>query len=282
MTTYAITGVTGHFGQAAVKVLAQLVPANDIVALARNTEKAQGIVPAGVTVRPGDYTKPEQLRESLAGVDRLLFISSQPGAAMPRTEQHENVVNAAKAAGVQFIAYTSFPHAATNDMPLAADHKLTEQLIKESGLQYAFLRNNWYLQNEAATLNAAAAGHDFVYSAGAGKAGWALEREYAEGAVKVLVMDKPQPVYEFAGQARTYKDLADAMTGDFKVQSVDDAAYKQGLLAAGLDEGTADLVTGFQAMIRAGQLDENTTDLPDVLGHALTPIADAIKEVVGQ
>jgi NAD(P)H dehydrogenase (quinone) len=239
-------------------------------------------VPAGVTVRPGDYTKPEQLRESLAGVDRLLFISSQPGAAMPRAQQHENVVNAAKAAGVQFIAYTSFPHAATNDMPLAADHKLTEQLIKESGLQYAFLRNNWYLQNEAATLNAAAAGHDFVYSAGAGKAGWALEREYAEGAVKVLVMDKPQPVYEFAGQARTYKDLADAMTGDFKVQSVDDAAYKLGLLAAGLDEGTADLVTGFQTMIRAGQLDENTTDLPDVLGHALTPIADAIKEVVGQ
>lgn len=282
MTTYAITGVTGHFGQAAVKVLAQLVPANDIVALARNTEKAQGIVPAGVTVRPGDYTKPEQLRESLAGVDRLLFISSQPGAAMPRAQQHENVVHAAKAAGVQFIAYTSFPNAATNDMPLAADHKLTEQLIKESGLQYAFLRNNWYLQNEAATLNAAAAGHDFVYSAGAGKAGWALEREYAEGAVKVLVMDKPQSVYEFAGQARTYKDLADAMTGDFKVQSVDDAAYKQGLLAAGLDEGTADLVTGFQTMIRAGQLDENTTDLPDVLGHALTPIADAIKEVVGQ
>ncbi len=282
MTTYAITGVTGHFGQAAVKVLAQLVPANDIVALARNTEKAQGIVPAGVTVRPGDYTKPEQLRESLAGVDHLLFISSQPGAAMPRAEQHENVVSAAKAAGVQFIAYTSFPHAATNDMPLAADHKLTEQLIKKSGLQYAFLRNNWYLQNEAATLNAAAAGHDFVYSAGAGKASWALEREYAEGAVKVLVMDKPQPVYEFAGQARTYRDLADAMTGDFKVQSVGDAAYKQGLLAGGLDEGTADLVTGFQAMIRAGQLDENTTDLPDVLGHALTPIADAIKEVVGQ
>lgn len=281
MTTYALTGVTGHFGQAAVKALAALVPADHIVALARNKEKAQALVPTGVTVRPGDYTDSEQLRESLAGVDRLLFISSLPGGPVTRAEQHRNVVAAAQAAGVTFIAYTSFPHADTATAPLAADHKLTEQLIKDSGMSYAFLRNNWYLQNELATLKAAAHTHDFVYSAGDGKVGWALEREYAAGAAKVLVAST-QSVYEFAGPARTYADLAAAMGAGMNVRAVDDATYKQSLVASGVPAGAADWRTSTQAMIRAGVLAEDSTDLPMVLGHDLAPIADAIQEVLGE
>ena len=81
---YAITAVTGRFGQVAVHELAKLVPASDIIGLARNVEKAQKMVPAGVTVRPGDYTQEATLADSLQGVDRLLFISSQPGAMLFR------------------------------------------------------------------------------------------------------------------------------------------------------------------------------------------------------
>jgi NAD(P)H dehydrogenase (quinone) len=109
MTTYAITSVTGRFGRVAVKELAQLVPATDIVALARNTDKAAALVPAGVTVRAGDYTQPAELVQSLQGVDKLLFVSSIPSRVMPRPQQHQNVIDAAKQAGVSFIAYTSFP-----------------------------------------------------------------------------------------------------------------------------------------------------------------------------
>lgn len=280
MTTFAITGVTGNFGRTAIKHLAQLVPANQIIALARNTEKAQEVVPEGVTVRAGDYTKPEELAESLKGVDRLLFISSQPGAPVSRETQHRNVVSAAQKAGVSFIAYTSFPHADTSTAPLADDHKLTEELIVKSGIDHSFLRNNWYLENEAATINAAKSGKDFVYSAGKGRAGWALEREYATAAAEVLATgDTAKEIYEFAGPARTYEDLAQATPGDFKVASVNDAEYQAGLQSAGLDEGTAQVVTSFQTYIRQGVLDEETTDLQEVLGHELTPLTEAIKEL---
>jgi NAD(P)H dehydrogenase (quinone) len=280
MTTYAVTGVTGRFGRVAVKTLAELVPAENIVALARNTEKAAEIVPAGVTVRPGDYAQPEALAASLQGVDRLLFVSSIPSRVLPRIQQHQNIINAAKQAGVSYIAYTSFPHADTATVPLAKDHRETEQAISAAGLAHSFLRNNWYLENEADFLRAGAAGEPFVYSAGEGKAGYALEREYAEAAARVLAAMDPKEIYEFAGTARTYRELAEAVPGQFPILAVTDDEFTDRLVKTGMNPRLAQFMTATQAMIRAGVLAEDTTDLPDVLGRPLTPLAEAIQEVL--
>lgn len=279
MTKYALTGVTGHFVQNAVKELVKLVPAEDVIALARDTKKAQQIVPDGVEVRPGDYTNEVELKESLSGVDRLLFISSQPGGPVARLVQHQNVVKAAQDAGVKYIAYTSFPHADTAIAPLAADHQATEKAIKDSGMKYSFLRNNWYVENETTSLKAAVNGQPFVYSAGEGKAGWALESEYSEAAAKVLATEEPKSVYEFAGASRTYQDLAAAIDAEFKVMSLSKEGYQKLLSDSGLDEGTIGIILSIQDLIKDNQLAEETTDLPDVLGRTLTPIAEAIQEV---
>lgn len=280
MTTYAVTGATGHFGQRALKQLAALVPASSIVALARNTEKAKLVVPAGVTVRQADYTDPDQMTEALKDIDRLLFVSSVPGASVPRLQQHQNVVTAAKRAGVSYIAYTSFPKADVSTAALASDHHATEQAILAAGIKHSFLRNNWYLENELSRLKAAAAGQDFLYSAGEGKVGWALEREYAEAAADVLAAEDTKSVYEFAGPARTYRELADAISGQFEIKSLNDADYQAALAASGVPAKLTGIFAGGMAMIKAGVLDEATTDLPDVLGHALTPLSDAVKEVL--
>jgi NAD(P)H dehydrogenase (quinone) len=264
-----------------MQLLAQQVGAEHVVALARRVDKAQALVPAGVTVRAGDYDDLAQLTAALQGVDRLLFVSSQPGGPVSRQQQHANVVAAAQAAGVSYIAYTSFPQAATSTAPLAADHQATEKAIQASGLKYSFLRNNWYLENEAATLKAAANGEPFVYAAGDGQVGWALESDYAEAAVKVLTAANPKAIYEFAGPMRTYQDLAAAVPGDFAVQAVDAQTYAQGLEATGMPTAVAELVTSIQMLIRAGQLQETTTDLPDVLGRAVTPLTPAMQKVIG-
>lgn len=281
MTTYGVTGSTGHFGQNAIKELAKLVPAGNIIALARNTQKAEQIVPEGVEVRSGDYTDEKQLEESLKGIDRLLFISSQPGGPVARLIQHENIVKAAKNAGVGYVAYTSFPHADVSEAPLASDHKATEKLILEAGIDHSFLRNNWYLENEAATIKAAVSGQPFVYAAGDGKTGWALESEYSEAAAKVLASSTTKDVYEFAGTSRTYQDLADAIKGDFDVKSLSISDFQKALQDSGMDEGTAEVVTSIQDLIRQGNLDENSDDLPEVLGRELTPLAKAL-EIVSQ
>ncbi|MFD1485853.1 NAD(P)H-binding protein [Lacticaseibacillus baoqingensis] len=281
MTTYALTGTTGHFGRIAVQQLVQQVGAQHVVALARNVAKAQALVPAGVTVRAGDYDDVAQLTAGLQGVDRLLFVSSQPGGAVSRQQQHQNVIAAAKAAGVGYLAYTSFPHADTATAALAADHQATEAAIKDSGIKHSFLRNNWYLENEAATLQAATSGQPFVYAAGDGQVGWALESEYAQAAVNVLTTAAPKAVYEFAGPMRTYRDLAAAITGDFDVQALTISDYQQSLADAGMPADIAAVVAAIQALIRDGQLQETTTDLPDVLGHELTPLAAAVQKVLG-
>lgn len=150
---YAISAVTGHFGQAAVNYLRQIVDAKDIVIIARNEAKAQKLFP-DLTVRVGSYDDVASMKSALAGVDRLLFISSQPGGEVARDQQHRNVVEAIKASKVSFVAYTSFPDAQNSVSDLAVDHALTERLLQTSGVKHAFLRNNWYLENETSFVTA--------------------------------------------------------------------------------------------------------------------------------
>lgn len=281
---YAVTGATGKFGQTVIKVLAENVDNRDIIALARNTEKAEKLLP-GIEARPGSYDSQEVLEKSLAGVDKLLLISSIPGQAVSRIQQHQNVINAAKKSGVRFIAYTSFPHADTAKSPLAVDHKNTEQAIRQSGIGYSFLRNNWYLENERLQIPAAINNRPFVYSAGNGRVGWALEREYAEAAAKVLMTDEPKTVYEFSGPQHDYADLARALQlvtdNDFEVMSVSDDEYRKRLVATGYSPAAAAAsIVGMQRLIRNGDLEETSNDLPEALGHPLPTFEESLKEVI--
>lgn len=282
---YAVTGATGKFGQIVIKVLAENIDNRDIIALARNLDKAEKLLP-GIEARPGSYDSQEVLEKSLAGVDKLLLISSIPGQAVSRIQQHQNVINAAKKAGVRFIAYTSFPHADTAKSPLAVDHKNTEQAIRQSGIGYSFLRNNWYLENERQQIPAAANNQPFVYSAGDGKVGWALEREYAEAAARVLLSDDPKTTYEFSGPQHDYADLARALkvvTGnDFEVLSLSDDEYRKRLVATGFSPQAAAGIVGMQRLIRNGDLEETSGDLPEALGHPLPTFEESLKEVVGR
>lgn len=281
---YAVTAATGNFGQVAVKALSQLTDKRNIVVIARNQEKAAKLFP-GFDVRQGDYGDIDSMSNALSGINRVLFVSSQPGGQVSCDVQHKNVVQALQNAGVDFVAYTSFPDAQNSVSALAGDHKMTEQLIEKSGIKHAFLRNNWYLEDEIAFLQMGANGDSASYWAD-GKAGWALEREFAEAAAKVLVADKPKEVYEFAGPMKTYEDLGVALqeaTGkklDIKQISKDD--YTKLLAAGGLDDTTAAVFAGFQDPIQEVSLDHASSDLADVLGHPTLDLADAIKEILNR
>lgn len=279
---YGVTAATGKFGKRAVEYLTELVDKENIVALVRNTKKAEKILPTGIEIRQADYTDEEGLEKAFAGIGRLLFISSIPGGSYPRDKQHLNVVQAAQNAGVNFVAYTSFPHADQAKSLLASDHKITEKALTESGIKHAFLRNNWYLENQADLIKGALAGHPFQYSAGEGRVGWALEREYAEAAAKVLVTDVPKTVYEFAGNSLSFADLAKAVAGvskrQFKVESLSEAEYRDELNKAGL-QNAADIIIMIQNLIKEGELTENDRDLVDTLGRELTPLKEALLEI---
>ncbi|KID42250.1 NAD(P)H-binding protein [Fructilactobacillus fructivorans] len=304
---YGVTAGTGRFGERAIMGLIRLVPVEDIVVIARNTEKAKKMYPAGVEIRRGDYNDTESLDKAFDGIDKLLFVSSQPDPKHPRYVQHENVVNAATKAKVKFIAYTSFPHANIAKVPLAEDHAKTEKLITDTGIKHSFLRNNWYLENDADLIKRSANGEDFIFSAGDGKVGWAEEKYYAYAAAKVLASDeKTKDVYEFYGNEHTYADLAASVIAntsqDFKVRLLNDENYRKALAERGFEPGSIDFMVNVQDMIRAGVLDENIDeqavkfgmthqeilenntdndpDLPQVIGRPLPTLDEQVKDLL--
>ncbi|MGM0294375.1 SDR family oxidoreductase [Enterococcus mundtii] len=278
--TYLVTGATGGFGHYALEELKKLVPLEEIYVLARNEEKAQKLIEAGLQVRIGDYADRETMVQALQGIDRLLFVSGVPGN---RQAEHQHVVEAAKETGVSFIAYTSFADADHSTSILAPDHQFTEKIIKESGIKHTFLRNNWYLENEMPLIGVALKTGQFVYAAGEGKTGWALKREYAEVAAKVLAgMDYPE-VLELSGKPITYQALAEQVAKvsgkSLDILSLAPDEFTDKLTASGFSQGGAEMTTAIQNDIRNNQLDVTSDDFAKVLGRELTSIEDGLREL---
>ncbi|MGY2129464.1 SDR family oxidoreductase [Blastococcus sp. SYSU DS0617] len=285
MTSYAVTGATGHLGHLAVSsLLDRGVPATDVVAVVRDTGKAADLAARGVQVRIADYDDPAALSAAFADVERLLFVS---GSEVGRREaQHRNVVEAARAAGVRRIVYTSIARADTNSTPLAVEHRLTEQLLRESGIDTVLLRNSWYVENYTAQLAQYRSTGAIVGAAGEGRVAAAPRADYAEAAAAALVADTPgSATYELGGPSFTMAELAAVLgevTGtDLAYRDVPPADLRAGLLAAGLDEATADVVVALERATADGELDVPSTELERLLGRPATDLRTALTTLVG-
>lgn len=280
MTTYAVTAASGQLGRLAVEeLLARGTAASDVVAVVRTPDKVADLADRGVVVRAGDYSDPASLTTALAGVDKLLLVSgSEPGVRIP---QHTNVVEAAKAAGVQRIAYTSLLRADTSGSPLAADHAGTEQVLAASGIPTSVLRNSWYLENYTSQLGQYTENGAILGAAHDGRVSAASRADYAAAAVSALLHDEGDQVHELAGASFTLADLAATVTevtGTTVVYNdLGTDEYAAALTGFGLDEGTAGFVAGLDASIAAGDLHTDSTDLETLIGRPATSLADAVR-----
>lgn len=269
---YLVTSATGDLAFNSVKFLIELVGKEKIAVTVRSLDKAKKLEDLGVEIKKADYFDKASLVTAFQGVNRVLFVSS--GELDKRKEQHKNVVEALIEANVDFVAYTSAPNVQKSKAIVAPDHKFTEQLIEESGLEYSFLRNNWYLENEAMLFDAIKNTTTYIYSAGDGKAGWAKKSDYAEGAAKVLAGDfMKKKIYEFSGQSLSYSELASLLQKEkeykINLDSVTDDEYRRVLETSGFPEGAINFIVGIQKDIREGELETSSTDLEDILGREL-------------
>lgn len=286
MTTYALTGATGQLGQLVVpELLSRGIAPSGLVAVVRDAAKAQSLAAAGVQVRVADYDQPEALRTALAGVDRLLLISSS--AIGQRAAQHANVIDAARAAGVGKIVYTSLLKADTNTMPLGEEHQVTEQLLADSGIPAVVLRNGWYVENYTGQLATYQAVGAVVSAAGDARVAPAPRSDYAAAAATALLDDSTDStVHELAGPATTLAELAavlNEVTGsELRYKPVSLEEYHAGLLAAGLDEGTAGFVTALEAGTANGDLDGDPSALEALLGRPATDLRTAVAAAVAR
>ncbi len=278
----AITAASGQLGHLAAEKLKAKVPASEIIALARHTEKAADL---GVAVREADYSRPETLSPALSGVDKLLFISS--GEAGPgRVEQHRNVVEAAKQAGVKHIAYTSVLHADTSPLDLAQEHRATEAAIKASGIPYTFLRNSWYSENYAASVGGALASGAVIGSAGEGRISSASRADYAEAAVAVLTGEGHEnQTYELGGdEPFTLADLAaeiSRQTGrTIPYNNLPEADYAAALAGFGLPEGFAKALAHYDVLASHDVLFDDSRTLSRLIGRPTTPLSVTVAKAL--
>lgn len=285
MTTYLVTGASGQLGQLVVDHLKTLVPAGDIVALVRSDEARKAYEAKGIATRLGDYEDPESLRAAFAGVDRLLLISASEVGK--RAAQHKNVLDAAKAAGVGFIAYTSILNADHSGMALAEEHLETEAALRSSGIPHAILRNGWYSENTSGSVDHALSLGQHFGAAGDGRLAMAPRQDYAEAAAVVLAGDGHEgKTYELAGDSdftlSEYAALLSELSGkDVAYVNLDEESYKNALVGAGLPEGLAAVLADSDAKAANGALASDSDDLSRLIGRPTTPMRATLEAILG-
>ena len=280
----AITGATGQLGQHVIETLLKTVPASQIVAIVRSPAKATALSQQGITVRQADYSDEAAFTTALQNIDKLLLISSSEVGQ--RAPQHRNVINAAKAAHVKFIAYTSLLHADTSPLGLADEHVATEKMLAESGIAYALLRNGWYTENYLASAPAALEHGVFIGAAGEGKIASATRADYAAAAARVISEDgHAGKIYELAGDdgwtlSQLATELAKQSGKKVVYQNLSEADFAAALKGFGLPAGLADMLADSDVGASKGGLFDDSHTLSTLIGRPTTSLADSVKGIV--
>jgi NAD(P)H dehydrogenase (quinone) len=277
-----VTGATGQLGRHVVEALLERnVPAQEIVAAGRSIEKLADFAARGVQVKAMDYADPASVAGALKGAAKVLLISgSEVGQ---RVEQHRTVIEAAKAEGVELLAYTSIANADTTGMLLAAEHQATETILRESGVPFVLLRNGWYLENYTDQLPGTLAQGAIAGSAGDGRVSAASRADYAHAAAAVLVADgQAGRIYELGGDepftlAELAAEISAAAGRDISYQDLPVQEYAGLLTGFGVPEAFAEILADSDLGIARGDLLVSTGDLRKLIGRPATSLGEAVR-----
>lgn len=260
MMTIAVTAVSGQLGATIVKSLIAMNTGETIVGLARSPDKAKGL---GIEVRPGNYDDADQIRASLGGVDAVLLVSGME-APEERIGQHRNVINAARAAGVKKIVYTSIQGAdeGTAFSPVVQSNRQTEADVRGSGLDWVIGRNGIYIEPDVEYIDRYRKSGEIANCAADGRCGYTTRPELAYAYARMLIDPSHNgKSYNLHGDAITQSQLAEYLTAAFGTQlkyrsmSVED--YPQERIAE-LGEFMGTVIAGIYAGIRDGAVDNES------------------------
>lgn len=280
-----VTGATGQLGRLVIESLLERgVPAGQIVAAGRATERLADLAGRGVQVKTMDYDDAATVAEALKGATKVLLISGS--AVGQRVEQHRAVIDAAAAEGVELLAYTSIANADTTGMKLAAEHQATEELLAASGLPYVLLRNGWYLENYTEQLQGTLAQGAFAGSAGEGTVSAAARADYAEAAAAALLADgQAGKVYELGGDsafsmAELAAEIAAASGQPVTYNNLPADDYAALLAGFGVPSDFAGILADSDLGIARGDLHVSSTALSQLIGRPTTAMPAAVGAAV--
>jgi NAD(P)H dehydrogenase (quinone) len=281
-----VTGATGQLGRLTVEALLRRgVPAPDVVATGRDVTGIKDLADRGVVVRRADFTDPGSLAAAFAGAGKLLLIS----ASVPvdeRVANHRRAIDAALAAGVSLVAYTSTLRAGTAATVIGATHRATEEYLRERRVPSVLLRNGWYLENYTGQLPLILQNGAVTGAAGQGRVSAASRADYAEAAAVVLTTEgHAGAVYELGGdESFTLAELAAAVSAAAgkQITYTDLPAQELArvLAGAGLPAGLAEVLADADLGLSRGELFTGSGDLGRLIGRPATRLADAVADAL--
>ena len=279
-----VTGATGQLGTIVINELLKKVPADKLAVLVRDENKATAFKDQGISIRTATYQDTAALATALQGIEKVLLISSSD--LNGRFEQHKNVVDAAKTAGVKHILYTGITMQHVESSPLkdfASDHFRTEEYILASGLMYTFLQNSLYAEVIPMFAGPQAVETGIFFPAGEGKVSFAARQDLGEATANILATDGHEnktyqltgtTAYSFADVATTLSSLANKTVNYI---SPEPAAFEEALKGFGLPAEIIGMSLGFAAAIKHNDFEVVDTTLERLLGRKTTDLTSYLK-----
>jgi NAD(P)H dehydrogenase (quinone) len=281
-----VIGVTGATGALGRRVVDRLAAADDVRLrlVVRDAARAPRVPGAEVTENPGGYRDPRGLRAALDGVHTLYLVSA--AEAEDRLRQHVDAVEAAAAAGVQRIVYTSFVGARPDAVfTLVRQHAATEAAIAATGVRHTFLRHSTYadfvpffatLENGRAVIAA---------PAGEGRMGFVSRDDLADVAAAVLLrddgdldgaaLDVTGPEALSMAEAAAVLEEVTGRPTEYRQQTVEEA-WATRRPSGHPDWEIEGWVTSYLA-IAAGELSSVTDVVPRLTGHPARTVAEHLR-----
>ncbi|MBC7923511.1 MAG: SDR family oxidoreductase [Ferruginibacter sp.] len=269
----AITGGNGQLGRATALELLKRIESQQLVVSVREPEKAAELAGQGVTVRQGDFNDPDSLVRAFAGAEQVLIISGDTPNEV-RIRQHRTAVDAAKQAGAQHIVYTSVvdPDPAS-PFTFAAIHADTEAYIQQSGLDYTFFRNGWYLEGLPMMIGNPVESKAIHFPGGDAKLVFVGRNDIAQGLAIVLTTEGHRnQVYEInTGKTYSFTEIANAVGKQLgeSIQYVEipTAALEAGMRSSHLPDFLVEALTGMSEAVKQHRFEKPSDTLATILGR---------------
>lgn len=277
-----VTGATGGLGHETIDFLLTTTPATEIAALVRDVSKATDLVKRGVDVRQANYFDYPTLVQAFRGVDKVLLVSTV--AFTDRVRQHQNVIDAAKEAGVKHLFYTSIQRSTDFVMQEVTESDLaTEAYLKASGLIYTILRNGYYFEGLEYMVGSEVPEAELFFPAGEGKIAFVKRTELAAVTAALLTSEgHDNQEYTLSGsEAYSFSDIArqlSALAGrPIAYKSSELAPYVAQKVAAGFPEVVATFIAQWGAATKNGMLAGTHDTVERLLGRKPTSLREYLK-----
>ena len=296
-----VTGASGAFGRLAAERLLERVPEGRLILTTRKPEQLADLAARGAQVRHADFDDPTSLREAFAGGTRMLLIST--ARVGTRVGQHINAIDAAVAAGVGHIVYTSILNAAHPDNPaiVKLDHRATEEHLERCGAAWTFLRDSWYAEAIAGAMAPGALAMGRVPdNTGAGRTAVVSRQDCAACAAEILLQSGHENrAYDLTGRELMTVTQMMTLAGEIAgkrivVEPVDDAGMLAHFDSLGVPRRASDIVpqgpipwssddmVTFSQSIREGFFDVSTDHVERITGRKPRSLRDVMLEHRGQ